>query len=148
MKTFAVLLGIAIAIIIASTTFAEDETKDVPSSWQQTAVADGHELYLGLCAVCHGKSGLGDGPTAGELKTKVPDLTVLAARNNGVFPRDEVEKSVAGKSRVVSHGTAEMPIWGQMFVDERPDRKMFERKALANQRLYNLTAYLATIQAK
>jgi hypothetical protein len=41
-----------------------------------------------------------------------------------------------------------MPIWGQVFENERPDRKMFERKALSNQRLYNLTEYLATIQAK
>lgn len=148
MKTLAILIGITLVAIIASTTFAEVETKDVPSVWQQTAVADGEELYLDLCAVCHGKRGLGDGPAASEMKNKVPDLTVLAIRNNGVFPRDDVEKSVAGDSRVASHGTVDMPIWGQMFEDERPDRKMFERKALANQRLYNLTEYLATIQAK
>jgi mono/diheme cytochrome c family protein len=148
MKTLSLLLGVLIIAVVAGTTFAEDETKGVPKSWQETAVADGTELYMELCAACHGKGGMGDGPSASELKKMVPDLTLLAAQNDGVFPRDEVEDSIAGASPVLSHGTAEMPIWGQVFENERPDRKMFERKALSNQRLYNLTEYLASIQAK
>jgi mono/diheme cytochrome c family protein len=148
MKTLALLLGALIIAIVAGTTFAQDEVKDVPKSWQATAVADGADLYMELCASCHGKGGRGDGPSAGELKKMVPDLTRLAAQNDGVFPRDEVEDSIAGASPVLSHGTAEMPIWGMVFENERPDRKMFERKALSSQRLYNLTEYLATLQAK
>lgn len=148
MKTLALLLGALIIAIVAGTTFAQDEVKDVPKSWQATAVADGADLYMELCASCHGKGGRGDGPSAGELKKMVPDLTRLAAQNAGVFPRDDVEDSIAGASPVLSHGTAEMPIWGMVFENERPDRKMFERKALSNQRLYNLTEYLATLQAK
>ena len=148
MKTLALLLGALIIAIVAGTTFAEDEASNVPKSWQANAVADGADLYMEHCATCHGKGGKGDGPSAGEMKKVVPDLTRLAARNGGVFPREEVEDSIAGASPVLSHGTAEMPIWGQVFENERPDHKMFERKALANQRLYNLTEYLATIQAK
>ncbi|MDH5499709.1 MAG: c-type cytochrome [Gammaproteobacteria bacterium] len=153
MKALYVLLGALIVLVVTGTTFAQgetgqDKTKSAPSSWQATAVADGADLYRELCAACHGKGGRGDGPTAGELKKMVPDLTRLAARNNGLFPRDTVQDSIAGESPVLSHGTAEMPIWGQVFENERPDRKMFERKALAKQRLYNLTEYLATIQAK
>ena len=46
----------------------------------------GGELYGELCAVCHGKSGKGDGPAAGALKKSTPDLTVLASNNGGIFP--------------------------------------------------------------
>jgi hypothetical protein len=41
-----------------------------------------------------------------------------------------------------------MPIWGQAFKDVRPDMKQFRRDALARQRIFNLTEYLATIQAE
>ncbi len=82
------------------------------------------------------------------MKKTVPDLTSLAANNDGEFPFQEVEKEIAGESRVVSHGTIDMPIWGQAFKDVRPDMKHFRRDALARQRIFNLTEYLATIQAE
>ncbi|MCJ7591113.1 MAG: cytochrome c [Woeseiaceae bacterium] len=148
MKTLPVVLGIIVVVIITGTTFAQVQIKEVPLTWQQASLSDGEELYLELCAACHGKSGLGDGPAAPALKNPVPDLTALAAQNDGIFPRKEVENSIAGKSRVVSHGTIDMPVWGQAFEDVRPDWKLFHRKALANQRIFNLTEYLATIQAE
>ena len=148
MKKLPVFIGIIVAIIVASTTFAEVKIKEVPITWQQAALTDGGELYLELCAVCHGEGGKGDGPAASAMTKPVPDLTGLAARNDGTFPREEVEDSITGKSRVVSHGTIDMPIWGQVFESARPDWKSFRRKSLARQRIYNLTEYLATIQAE
>ena len=148
MKALLVLIGIIVVITVANTTFGQVEVKRAPLTWQQAALTDGEQLYLELCAVCHGKGGMGDGPAATALKSDVPDLTGLAARNDGQFPRQEVEDSIAGKSRAVSHGTIDMPIWGQAFEDVRPDWKPFRRKALARQRIYNLTEYLATIQAE
>ena len=148
MKAFLILIGIIVAITAANTTFGQVEVKQVPLTWQQAALTDGEELYLELCAVCHGKGGMGDGPAASALKNALPDLTGLAAKNDGEFPRQEVEDSITGKSRVVSHGTIDMPIWGQAFEGVRPDWKMFRREALARQRIYNLTEYLATIQAE
>lgn len=148
MKTLSVLFGIVIAVIITGTTFAQVQIKERPITWHQAALTDGEEIYLELCAVCHGKGGLGDGPAAGALTNTVPDLTALAAGNDGIFPREVVENSIAGESRVVSHGTIDMPIWGQVFENARPDWKTFRRKALAKQRVYNLTEYLATIQAE
>lgn len=148
MKTLRVLFGTIIVVVITGTTFAQVQIKEAPISWQQAALTDGEELYLELCAVCHGKGGLGDGPAAGALTNIVPDLTALAAGNDGVFPREKVQNSIAGKSRVVSHGTIDMPIWGQVFENVRPDYKPFRRKALAKQRVYNLTEYLAKIQAE
>lgn len=148
MKAFLILIGIIFVITVANTTFGQVEVKRAPLTWHQAALTDGGELYLELCAVCHGKGGMGDGPAASALKKAVPDLTGLAAKNDGEFPRQEVEDSIAGKSRAVSHGTIDMPIWGQAFEDVRPDWKPFRRKALARQRIYNLTEYLATIQAE
>ena len=148
MKAFLILIGIIVAITVANTTFGQVEVKQVPLTWQQAALTDGEELYLELCAVCHGKGGMGDGPAASALKNALPDLTGLAEKNDGKFPRQEVEDSITGKSRVVSHGTIDMPIWGQAFEGVRPDWKMFRREALARQRIYNLTEYLATIQAE
>jgi mono/diheme cytochrome c family protein len=148
MKALPVLFGTMVVIMVASTTFGEVEVKQAPLTWQQAALSDGEQLYLELCAVCHGKSGMGDGPAASALKKAVPDLTGLAAANEGEFPRHKVEQSIAGESRVTSHGTIDMPIWGQAFKDVRPDMKQFRRDALARQRIFNLTEYLATIQAE
>ena len=148
MKALPVLFGTMVVIMVASTTFGEVEVKQAPLTWQQAALSDGEQLYLELCAVCHGKSGMGDGPAASALKKAVPDLTGLAAANDGEFPRNKVEQSIAGESRVTSHGTLDMPIWGQAFKDVRPDMKQFRRDALARQRIFNLTEYLATIQAE
>jgi mono/diheme cytochrome c family protein len=148
MKTLATIFGITLVAIFTGTSLADVEVKVAPLTWQQAALTDGKDLFMELCASCHGKSGMGDGPAAPALKNVVPNLTTLATRNGGDFPREEVEKSITGKSRVVSHGTIDMPVWGQAFEDVRPDKKSFERKALAKQRIYNLTEYLATIQAE
>ena len=147
MKTLPVLLGTIFAIAFSIAALAQVQDKDAPASWQKAALADGEELYLDLCAVCHGKAGVGDGPAASAMSKPVPDLTRLAANNDGTFPRERVEKSIAGKSRVVAHGTIDMPIWGQVFEDARPDWKPLQRKGSAKQRIYNLTEYLITIQA-
>ncbi|MFT6897363.1 MAG: hypothetical protein ACJA13_001769, partial [Paraglaciecola sp.] len=35
------------------------------------------------------------------MKTTVPDLTVLAAKNIDVFPEGQIEDSIVGKSKVI-----------------------------------------------
>ena len=148
MKNLCVLFGIIAVFVFAGTTFGQVEIKEAPLTWQQAALTDGGELFAELCAVCHGTAAKGDGPAASALTKKVPDLTGLAAKNGGTFPRKQVENSIAGTDRVVSHGTIDMPIWGQAFEDVRPDWKPYRRKAFARQRIYNLTEYLASIQAE
>ncbi len=148
MKSLAVFLGMLVVVFFAGTTLGEVEVKKVPLTWHQASLTDGGELFAELCAVCHGAGAKGDGPAATAMKQPVPDLTRLAAKNEGKFPREKVEKSIAGKSRVSSHGTPDMPIWGQAFEDVRPDMKEFRRTALARQRIFNLTEYLSTIQAE
>lgn len=124
----------------------EVEIKKVPLTWKQARYTDGEELFIALCAACHGKYGEADGPVAAVLKTKVPDLTILALANNGIFPVQQVEDSIVGKSKIISHGTIEMPIWGAAFEGVRPDWKGFRREAIARQRIHNLVEYIASIQ--
>ena len=75
----------------------------------------GEELYSRFCASCHGATGRGDGPVAGSFKVEVPDLTLIARRAGGVFPRDRIEKVIDGRYIVASHGSRTMPVWGEDF---------------------------------
>lgn len=92
------------------------------------------------CATCHGRSGRGDGPLASSLKTAPADLTVLARRNNGVFPAQRVAAAIVDSTRTAAHGTLDMPVWGPRFRDLD---SVDEREGV---RLRNLLAFLASIQ--
>jgi mono/diheme cytochrome c family protein len=74
------------------------------------------ELFDRLCASCHGLDGHGDGPVAAQLIVRPPDLTTLARRHAGKFPREYVVDVLSGERRIRAHGTREMPIWGQRLV--------------------------------
>ncbi len=73
------------------------------------------QLYLRSCASCHGVDGRGDGPVAPALVVPPADLTRLAARYGGTFPRDVVIEVIAGERELAPHGTREMPVWSQRF---------------------------------
>lgn len=67
------------------------------------------------CADCHGEDARGNGPRAFGLSTPPPDLTKIAARRDGVFPRDEVTALIDGRASLAGHGSREMPVWGKWF---------------------------------
>jgi mono/diheme cytochrome c family protein len=140
-----ILFGFFVFFAMADVPANNVEIETAPLSWEQAALTDGRELYRELCAVCHGTTGKGDGPAAPALKKAMPDLTTLASNNLGVFPREAVEKSIIGEFRVVSHGTVDMPIWGRAFSDAMPGQ-LHVREGLARQRVYDLTAYLESLQ--
>ena len=73
---------------------------------------DGAQLYKRLCASCHGPAGAGDGPVAANFRTRLPDLTGLAARRSGQFPEDRVRQIIDGRAGAGAHGAREMPVWG------------------------------------
>lgn len=77
--------------------------------------AAGEVIYFRYCAACHGKSLKGDGPVASGLVKKPIDLTVLARKNNGVFPIDKVMAMIDGRQSNRMHGTPDMPVWGEIF---------------------------------
>ena len=100
----------------------------------------GVDSFDRYCAPCHGATGLGDGPVAAALKTPPSDLTTLARRNAGVYPRERVLDFVSGTGRTLAaHGSREMPIWGGLF-------RAFEADAVAGQRIQNVVTYIETLQ--
>lgn len=75
----------------------------------------GQELYVRFCASCHGVTGRGDGPVADSFKVEVPDLTLIARRAKGAYPRDRIERVIDGRHIIAAHGTRTMPVWGEEF---------------------------------
>jgi mono/diheme cytochrome c family protein len=75
----------------------------------------GKELYARFCASCHGTEGRGDGPVAAAFKVEVPDLTLIARRAGGEYPRDRIARVIDGRHIIGAHGTRTMPVWGEDF---------------------------------
>ncbi|PRY79733.1 cytochrome c [Yoonia maritima] len=71
----------------------------------------GAEIFATECAGCHGANAQGDGPYARGLDTVPPDLTTIASRNGGVFPRDQVMSTIDGLQRD-AHFSVAMPEFG------------------------------------
>lgn len=78
----------------------------------------GKQEYFSKCAACHGKDAKGNGPVADSLKVKVPDLTILAKNNGGVFPFARVYDVIDGREAVAAHGPRDMPVWGNEYWQE------------------------------
>jgi mono/diheme cytochrome c family protein len=103
----------------------------------------GPDTYAFYCATCHGARGRGDGPTAAALEIKTPDLTSLARRSGGAFPRPYVEAFVTGSGRPApAHGSGDMPVWGPIF------RSLDPPDVRTKVRIANLVDYLESIQAR
>lgn len=116
---------------------------------QQQKTDPGKREFEANCAVCHGKDGKGAGPYAGELKTKMPDLTTMAKRNGGVFPVAKAFAIIEGAGK--GHGPREMPVWGldytvqaEKLLPEMP----YNQAVYVRTRINSLVEYLVQIQEK
>lgn len=103
----------------------------------------GAETYQQYCAVCHGNTGKGDGPAASALKVRPPDLRTLARRHGGKFPDTYVASILRNGVKQDAHGTAEMPIWGPLFLALDSS---FQSET--HQRITSLIGYLNSLQTK
>ena len=73
--------------------------------------AEGETVFLDNCAACHGVRGEGGVLVGGQ---NAPDLTRIAARRDGVFPRAEILSRIDGYGQ--GHDTtAVMPEFGPLF---------------------------------
>ncbi|MCR8558539.1 cytochrome c [Mucilaginibacter sp. BJC16-A38] len=93
MKTNLLLATSAVAVSILSVAFTSiQQTKPwpVPEKSAKMAnavksskqsIADGKSLWNLHCASCHGKTGLGDGSKAAQLKTQPEDMTKAALQS-------------------------------------------------------------------
>jgi mono/diheme cytochrome c family protein len=103
---------------------------------QRVMPPHGPDLYQHYCAACHGPTGLGNGPAARLVKSPVPNLTLIAVRDNGFDP---------------VHVTAH--IRGAYVVDPMPDwhsvlRTTYDSDAMERLIARNLSEYVESLQAK
>lgn len=132
------ILVLSIFVCFNSTSYASDTKK-------------GEQDFRTYCASCHGISGRGDGYVARDLTKKPADLTTLSQKAGGKFPHNRVKSIIDGRSMPRTHGTGQMPIWGNWFSLESnlSGRLQEDREGIAkevNQRLENLLSYLKTLQ--
>jgi mono/diheme cytochrome c family protein len=119
----------------------------VPGIGYTQGVDIGKREYYAHCEVCHGVTGKGDGYFARELVTRVPDLTTISQRNNGVFPFKRVYEFIDGTQVVGAHG-GEMPIWGDYYKAAAAEYYMPYSDALLRARILALSEYVYSLQAK
>lgn len=108
--------------------------------------ATGERLFVQHCAVCHGLSLRGDGPMAGILLFPPPDLTQIAQRFGGAFPRIGVAWMIDGRDIIMSHG-GDMPIFGFIFEEQSEIlRSQGGQTLLTSPQVVDLVTYLESVQ--
>jgi mono/diheme cytochrome c family protein len=137
--------ALLISLLFLGATFAM--AQEAPKTIKKTSIpvtsaGSGEEMFNTYCAVCHGKSGKGDGPAASEFKIPPANLTLLAKNNNGKFPADHIAETIrTGPRDAKAHGSKDMPVWGTLFAS-------LGDSAQVKQRIFNLTSYVETLQSK
>ena len=105
------------------------------------------------CSTCHGIDAKGKGPLSTELKTPPPDLTVLAKKNNGIFPISAVYDIIDGRKVIAVHGSREMPIWGSfndsyLYMSNKLVDPSYDPEDIKRTRILAIIDYLNGIQEK
>ena len=116
-------LGLVLAgsLVLAGTVALVAQGTATPQETQEKTVkkvpitrsdpTSGKQMYKDYCAACHGIDGKGSGPAAEFLKAPPPDLTMMAKRNDGKFPRDKFATVLRFGTGTHPHGTIDMPTW-------------------------------------
>ena len=81
------------------------------------------------------------------LAIPTPDLTRLAAENNGVFPLEAIARQIDGRDALLAHG-GEMPIFGPFLdTDQAVAFRLPSGQAmLTSQPLADVVVYLESLQ--
>jgi mono/diheme cytochrome c family protein len=132
------------ALVLLALVSACAGSGSAPESYEQR-IAAGRQLYEDYCIACHGADGSG-GVIAPYLAPPPPDLRRIAARRGGVFPHAQVQDWIDGRDPIASHGTREMPVWGDSFREETELDQLTETRVRG--RIVLLADYLASIQEK
>ncbi len=110
-------------------------------------IRDGEQIFMDLCATCHGIEGTGHGPMAAILTLQPTDLTQLAAREDGVFPTARVVGRIDGRDPLVSHGSP-MPVFGDYFEGKDTALKTSSgQPIMTSQPIVDLVEWLQALQS-
>jgi mono/diheme cytochrome c family protein len=133
------LIG-TIALLVLSGSPAARADSTVP-------VELGRGDFMNYCAACHGVAGKGDGTVAEFLTISAADLTQMALRNGGIFPRQRAIEVIDGRAQVSVHGERDMPVWGDWFKFEANSDGAGEKtEKVVRERITALVDYLESIQ--
>jgi len=124
----------AIGVVIAACT--------VPS---MPEAPDGAKFYAENCVSCHGMSGRGNGPLAKELDASPTDLTLLARKNGGNFPRAWALSYIYGHPEQRDLGRV-MPQFGGAMANDTVPVEINGILTPTPRDLAGLLAYLESIQ--
>ena len=124
--------------LISSLALSQEKLQKIPIS--DIRANAGAAMFASYCASCHGADGKGGGPAAPALRGVPPDLTLLATNNGGAFPKDRVMMTLGRIPSAGAHGSADMPIWGEVFRGSR------QSETETQMRIYNLTRYVESLQ--
>lgn len=111
----------------------------------------GKREFESNCATCHGITARGDGPMTPFLVRPPADLTALARRSGGQFPRSAIADLIDGRGLTGPgpHGTRDMPIWGAVYREQSVQQTRgtpFPAEWSVRGRILALVDYLATLQ--
>jgi len=135
--------GLGLALVIAGAFSAQTTITAQEPAVRTTLVIAGANNFAQYCVACHGNDAKGTGTLAATLKPKPADLTLLASRNGGTYPRDLVLQVIDGSKKVKGHGGGDMPAWGEAF-----RAVAGSNDAEAIRRIESLADYLETKQVK
>lgn len=122
-----------------ASTAAEAQTGDMQAHF-------GKQTFRLFCAGCHGADGRGNGELAQALGLPMNDLTQIARRNGGVFPTEEITRSLTGRGPR-GHADLDMAPWADMFAAEFESfAARIAVNALVARRIDHLVSYLESIQ--
>lgn len=112
---------------------------------QQAPQARGAAFYAKYCTSCHGTSAQGDGPLAASFRVAPANLTLIAERNGGIFPTEDVMAQINGyKGR---HQFGGMPEFEQDLTGPVIDWVSSTGEVIkTRQALIDVAAYLESIQ--
>ena len=140
--TFCALSIAAVLLMGATFLAAERPARDDDQAAAKHA-ASGAYLFKTYCASCHGTSARGDGPLAGSMRRRPPNLTEIARRNGGMYPTELVYRTIDGRQPIRGHGGPDMPVWGDAFLRSADSAD----EASVRARIQALVDFLETIQA-
>jgi mono/diheme cytochrome c family protein len=136
-----VVWGAAVAALLLATASGVSAQKIKREPIQRIDGVAGSTSFQAYCAQCHGASGVGNGPVAKALKVPPADLTRIAQRNGGKFPRFAVKQIILGDTQMLPHGTKDMPLWGPVF-------RSMDSPSVTDLRVGNLVNYIEALQQK
>jgi mono/diheme cytochrome c family protein len=107
--------------------------------------SEGAQLFAENCAACHGADARGGGPETFGLGKEPPDLTRIAARNGGEFPRARILSVIDGY-RQGAHTGRIMPEFGAELGGDLVPVDIDGTMTPTPRALAALLAYLESIQ--